>query len=80
MWSAGYHASDGTHTEKGIVFVQTLIQRGVLREQDPEVIVGVMRAILMLRLYKEKLGNDLFPKIMDVIIDCIAEGLTKPER
>lgn len=68
------------HTEKGIVFVQALIERGVLREQDPEVVVGVMRAIMMLRLYKEKLGNDIFPKIMNVIIDCIAEGLTKPEQ
>ncbi|TEB06004.1 putative acrEF/envCD operon repressor [Pelotomaculum schinkii] len=64
--------------KKGIVFVQALIERGVLKEQDPEVINGVMRAIMMLRLYKEKFGSDLFPKIMDVIIDYISEGLTKP--
>lgn len=68
------------HTKKGILFVQSLIQRGVLREQDPEVIEGVMRAIMMLRLFKEKIGTDLFPKIMDVIIDYVAEGLTKPEQ
>ncbi|HBC95024.1 MAG TPA: TetR/AcrR family transcriptional regulator [Pelotomaculum sp.] len=65
--------------KKGVIFVQALIQQGVLKEQDPEVINGVMRAILMLRLYKEKLGSDLFPKIMDVIIDYISEGLTKPD-
>lgn len=63
--------------KKGIAFVQALIQRGVLREQDPEVINGVLHAIMLLRLHKEELGKDLFPKIMDVIIDCIAEGLTK---
>jgi AcrR family transcriptional regulator len=68
------------NVNKGILFVQTLIQRGVLREEDPEVIVGVTQAILMLRLFKEKLGNDLFPKIMDLIIDYIAEGLTKPKQ
>ncbi|MFZ5643717.1 MAG: TetR/AcrR family transcriptional regulator [Bacillota bacterium] len=68
------------HDEKGIIFVKSLIQRGVLREQDPEVINGVLRAILMLRLLKEKIGADLFPKIMDVIIDHVAEGLTKPEH
>jgi AcrR family transcriptional regulator len=67
-------------TEKGIIFVRNLIKHGVLKEQDPEVIVGVMRAILMLRLYKEKLGKDMFPQIMEVIISCIAEGLTKPEQ
>ena len=66
------------NVKKGVPFVQVLIQRGVLREQDPEVINGVLHAIMLLRLHKEELGKDLFPKIMDEIIDCIAEGLTKP--
>lgn len=65
------------HDKKGVIFVQALIRQGVLKDQDPEVINGVMRAVLMLRLFKEQLGSDLFPKIMDVIIDCVAEGLTK---
>lgn len=67
------------HTEKGILFVQSLIQRGVLRDQDPEVINGVLHAIMLLRLHKEELGEDLFPRIMDVIIDYIAAGLTRSE-
>lgn len=67
------------HTKKGILFVQSLIQRGVLREQDPEVINGVLKAVMLLRLHKEELGEDAFPRIMDVIIDYIAEGLTKLE-
>ncbi|MCL4441652.1 MAG: TetR/AcrR family transcriptional regulator [Firmicutes bacterium] len=71
--------SAADNVKKGILFVQTLIQRGVLREQDPEVIVGVTQAIMMLRFYKDKLGDDLFPRIMDLIIDYVAEGLTKPE-
>lgn len=66
------------HTEKGILFVQTLIQGGVLREQDPEVINGVLHAIMLLRLHKEELGK-VFPQIVEVIIDYIAEGLTKPK-
>lgn len=64
------------NTEKGIAFVQALIQQGVLKEQNPAVINGVLHAILLLRLHKEELGTDLFPKIMDVIIDYIADGLT----
>lgn len=67
------------HTDKGIIFVQALIKRGILKEQDPAVVVGVMQAIMMLRLFKDKLGSEMFPRIMDVIIDCIAEGLTRPE-
>ncbi|MFZ5642920.1 MAG: TetR/AcrR family transcriptional regulator [Bacillota bacterium] len=63
------------NAKKGIAFIQALIQRGVLRQQDPEVINGVLHAILLLRIHKEELGKDLFPQIMDVIIDYIAGGL-----
>lgn len=65
------------HNEKGVAFAQALIDRGVLRDQDPELINGVLKAILMLRLNKDELGEDLFPKIMDQIIDYVAEGLTR---
>jgi len=65
--------------KKGIPFVEALIQRGVLRKQDPEVINGVLHAIMLLRLHKKEVGKDLFPQIMDEIIDYIAEGLTKPK-
>jgi AcrR family transcriptional regulator len=68
------------NVKSGIFFIQSLIDRGVLKENDPEVIAGVFGAILMLRSFKERLGPDLFPKIMEVIIDCIAEGLTEPEK
>jgi len=64
------------HTKDGIAFVQALIQRGVFKEREPEVINGVLHAIMLLRVHKEELGPDLFPKIMDVIIDSIAEGIT----
>ncbi|WP_066633102.1 TetR/AcrR family transcriptional regulator [Desulfolucanica intricata] len=67
------------HTKKGIAFVQALIQRGVLRKQDPEVINAVFHAIMLLRLHKEELGKDLFPRVMNLIIDYIAEGLTKTD-
>ncbi|NLI13540.1 TetR/AcrR family transcriptional regulator [Pelotomaculum propionicicum] len=68
------------NVKTGIQFIQSLIERGVLKENDPEVIAGVFAAILMLRTLKERLGHELFPKIMDVIIDCIAQGLTGPEK
>ncbi|GBF34402.1 transcriptional regulator [Desulfocucumis palustris] len=68
------------HSKKGILFVQSLIQRGILKEQDPEVIEGVMRAVMMLRLIKDRIGADLFPKIMDLIIDYVSEGLTGTGR
>lgn len=65
------------HINKGISFVETLIQRGILRDEDPEVVTGVMKAIMLLRLHKEQLGDEIFPRIMDIIIECVAEGLSK---
>ncbi|KAF1085701.1 putative acrEF/envCD operon repressor [Sporotomaculum syntrophicum] len=65
------------HTQDGIAFVEALIQRDVFKEQSPEVINGVLHAIMLLRLHKEEIGAELFPKVMSVIIDYIAEGLTK---
>ncbi|KPD10050.1 TetR family transcriptional regulator [Aneurinibacillus migulanus] len=65
------------YTERGIQAVTILMERGILSKEDPEVIVGIMQAIMRIRLYKEKIGNDLFPKVMDKIIEYVAEGLTK---
>jgi len=67
------------NTKKGITFVEALIQRGVLKKQDPEVINGVLHAIMLLRLHEEEFGKELFSKIMDSIIDYVAEGLTKTD-
>jgi AcrR family transcriptional regulator len=62
------------HMTKGIGFVQTLIDRGIVKNKNPELVSGIMKAVMMLRLFKDQLGSD-FPEIMEFIIDCVAEGL-----
>lgn len=64
-------------TQRGIDAIQILMERGVLPQENPEVIVGVIQAIMMLRLHKEEIGTDLFPKVMDKLIDYVTIGLTK---
>lgn len=32
---------------------------------------------MMLRLHEEEIGDELFPKVMDKLIDYVSEGLTK---
>lgn len=68
--------SAGADAAKGLSMVQKLMDSGVLRKEDPKVIVGIMQAVMMMRLHKEKLG-ELFPLVTDKIIDYVAEGLTK---
>ncbi|WCN36453.1 TetR/AcrR family transcriptional regulator [Aneurinibacillus uraniidurans] len=61
--------------EKGMQAVVMLMQRGVLREEDPNVIVGVIKAIMMIRLHKEKIGADIFPDVMNQVIEHVVAGL-----
>ncbi|WP_134684319.1 TetR/AcrR family transcriptional regulator [Brevibacillus migulae] len=64
--------------EKGRQAIEALMSSGVFREQDPELIVGILKAVLLLRLHKEKIGEELFPRVMDRLFTYVAEGLTKP--
>lgn len=73
----GFTQDDLHHGRK---YIQALMHQGVVKEQDPDVVVGIIRAIMMLATFKEKIGQDMFPKVMDQIIDYIAEGLTTSKK
>jgi len=62
--------------QKGLFFIEGLIRRGIIRNEDPVIIVGIIKALLMLQLFKDKIGADIFPAVMDQIISYVAEGLT----
>ncbi|MFI9554640.1 TetR/AcrR family transcriptional regulator [Nonomuraea endophytica] len=44
-------------------------------EGDPQVVVGVLRAVLLVPLHADELGADLYPAIMDRLIDAVTDGL-----
>ncbi|AQZ63283.1 Transcriptional regulator, TetR family [[Actinomadura] parvosata subsp. kistnae] len=55
--------------------------RDDLAGDDPEVIVGVLQAVLMMPLHRDRLASpDLYEKILDRLIDIVATGLTRPQR
>jgi len=66
--------------EKGKQAIEALMGSGVFREQDPELIVGILKAVLLLRLHKEKIGEELFPRVMDRLFTYVANGLTQPDE
>jgi AcrR family transcriptional regulator len=43
---------------------------------DPQVLLGVLRAVLLAPLHADHLGADLFPAVMDRLIDAVTEGIT----
>ncbi|MGV9778251.1 TetR/AcrR family transcriptional regulator [Streptosporangium sp. NPDC003464] len=49
---------------------------GTHLEGDPQVLLGVLRAVLLTPLYAEHLDADVYPAVMDRLIDAVTEGLT----
>lgn len=49
---------------------------GARLEGDPRVLLGVLRAVLMTPLHAEHLGADIYPAVMDRLIDAVTEGIT----
>ncbi|MDQ0226831.1 TetR/AcrR family transcriptional regulator [Metabacillus niabensis] len=65
------------HMKKGKDTIDTLIKRGIISKENPEIIVGIIQATLMMRLHKEEFEDEVFPLIMNKMFEYIAEGLTK---
>lgn len=45
-------------------------------EGDPEVLLGVLRAVLLTPLHAEHLGAGVYPAVMERLIDAVTEGIT----
>ncbi|MEE6450290.1 TetR/AcrR family transcriptional regulator [Gottfriedia acidiceleris] len=63
--------------KRGIHAIKILIDRGVLPKKDPQVIVGIIQAVMMIRLHQQEIGYGVFPKVMEQIIEFVSEGFTK---
>ena len=44
---------------------------------NPQVITGLMRAILISFLHKDEIGSEVYPQVIDLLADIVAEGLVK---
>ncbi|MEA0553345.1 TetR/AcrR family transcriptional regulator [Lysinibacillus irui] len=68
------------NAKRGIHAVNALINQGMLPKEDPRVIVGIMQAVMSLRLHKKDIGDDIFPIVKDKIIEFVIEGLLKEKN
>jgi AcrR family transcriptional regulator len=46
-------------------------------EGDPQVVLGVLRAVLLTPLYRDHLGAELYPSIVDLLVDAVVEGIAR---
>jgi AcrR family transcriptional regulator len=58
-------------------YVAARAERGDLVTAEPAVIVGVLQCVLLVPMFADRLGDPaLLPKIVDLLIDIVAAGLT----
>jgi AcrR family transcriptional regulator len=60
-------------------FVRQGQARGTIIDGDPEIIAGAIRAVTLLSLHKDDIGQAAYPAVIDLLIDLIASGVTRPE-
>lgn len=49
-------------------------------DADQDVIVGVLQAVLLMPMHRNRLAApDLYPKVLDLLVDIVATGLTRPQ-
>jgi hypothetical protein len=44
-------------------------ERGKLKIDDPLLIVGVFRSLFFLYFHKDDIGEDVFPRVLDLLLD-----------
>lgn len=54
-------------------------KKGVLTDRKPEVISGLLRGIFILTLHKKEIGEDIFPEVVELLIESIACSIVKED-
>ena len=52
-------------------------RNGIITRAEPEIIASLFRAIFLLSLHKKEIGEALYPRTVDLLIDLVVEGLCK---
>ncbi len=67
------------HTKEDIEVLSPLFKqwqrKGILIDQEPDKIVGIIRALMLISMHKSELGEDRFEGIVHLMTELIAHGL-----
>ena len=61
-------------------FIREGQESGQIIAARPEVIAGIVRAVVTLTTHKDDIGRDIYPEVLEMMIDFVAEGLTSDGR
>ena len=63
-------------TLTALSFIREGQESGQIIAAKPEVIAGVVRAVVVLAQHKDDIGRDIFPEVQEMMIEFVAKGLT----
>ena len=62
--------------ESSLQFVKFLQEKGVT-EEDPEILIGLFRIMMLLPLHRQEIGEQTFVKTIKKMIECLSNDLTR---
>ncbi|MGE7943851.1 TetR/AcrR family transcriptional regulator [Lysinibacillus xylanilyticus] len=65
--------------ESSLQFVEFLQEKGVT-EEDPEILIGLFRIMMLLPLHRQEIGEQTFLKTIKKMIECLSNDLTSFNR
>lgn len=72
------------HTKEDIEVLSPLLkqwqQRDILIDRDPDKIVGIIRALMLITMHRSELGEDQFEGIVLLMTELIAKGLIQEKQ
>jgi AcrR family transcriptional regulator len=61
-------------------FIREGQESGRIVAAKPEVIAGIVRAVVTLTTHEDDIGRDIYPDVLEMMIDFVARGLTGDGR
>jgi len=68
------HHQEST-TESLARLVEIWQAQGILRTYDPRIVVGVVKSLYYVVLHREFIGEDIFPQVVDLIINSLLDTI-----
>ncbi|WP_221563243.1 TetR/AcrR family transcriptional regulator [Alkalihalobacillus sp. TS-13] len=63
-----------------LTYISDQQERGGMIQSDPNVIVGVIRAALLIAVHKQDIGEEIFPQVEEMMFQAVASSLTQTNQ
>jgi AcrR family transcriptional regulator len=61
--------------DHNITLIMRFLREDVKKRYTPDVIAGIMKSLFFSLLHKDEIGRDVFPQVLELMIDLICDGL-----